>query len=405
MFPSRQSITALLWSITGAISLCFVGGCDSKISQFEPNEVFALTLARSRDVETNAAMEDVTEVVDELFGTPSEPRWPAQWFDDESLAQIVDGEGLARAAGPVSSDRDGINSGLYRKHCVDCHGLSGNGAGGASLMQNPYPRNFRHGVFKWKSTERSAKPTRNDLVNLLRHGVRGTAMPSFDLLNDSDIETLVDYIIYLSVRGEFERNLMALAVDELGYEENAPEDEWRLRPDAAIGSEAGELIKEVLVDVVSDWRDAEKKIVEVAPDSDAAVRNASASIERGKEIFHGQIANCVGCHGPSGNGEVVTVDFDDWTKEYSTRLGITPTDREAMRPFRDAGALRPRQVRPRNLQDGVFRGGDSAETIFRRIAVGIAGTPMPGVEVVKEENDKGLTSDQVWDLVRYVQSL
>lgn len=101
----------------------------------------------------------------------------------------------------------------------------------------------------------------------------------------------------------------------------------------------------------------------------------------------------------------MTLDFDDWTKEYSTRIGLTPDDREAIRPFRKAGALTPRPVKPRNLQDGVFRGGGDPASLYRRISQGIAGTPMPAVEVVAEDNGKGLTEDQMWDLVRYIQSL
>lgn len=388
-----------------ALWLIPLAGCDSEIDRFEPNEVFALTLARSRDTEAEAAMTDTTLVISAMFGTPSEPKWPAEWIGNDDLAGIVDPDALARAAGPVSSDREGVNLGLYRKHCVDCHGLSGNGAGGASMLQNPYPRNFRHGVFKWKSTERAAKPTREDLVALLHHGIPGTAMPSFSLLSGSDVAALIDYVIYLSVRGEVERRLMAAAIDELGYEDTPPDAEWRLPIGENDQTKSIDLIRETLIGVVSQWHESNDKVVAVDPIVDPQGAELNASIERGKEIFHGQIANCVGCHGPSGNGQAVTVDFDDWSKEYSTQLGITPTDREAMRPFRDAGAPRPRQILPRNLQDGVFHGGGSPEAIYRRIAVGIAGTPMPGVEVVPELNSKGLTSDQVWDLVRYVQSL
>lgn len=191
----------------------------------------------------------------------------------------------------------------------------------------------------------------------------------------------------------------------MGYEETAPEEEWRLQIDENGETESTGLIKDILVDVVSQWRDADEQVVIVEPPRELIGADLVASVARGKEIFHGQIANCVGCHGPDGDGQVATVDFDDWAKEYSTQLGITPTDRDAMRPFRDAGALKPRQIQPRNLQDGVFRGGSSPEAIYRKITLGIAGTPMPSVEVVQQENGKGLTSDQVWDLVRYVQSL
>ena len=73
-------------------------------------------------------------------------------------------------------------------------------------------------------------------------------------------------------------------------------------------------------------------------------------------------------------------------------------------PYRNAGALRPRPVQPRNLQQGVFRGGSEPETLYRRITQGIAGTPMPAVAVVEEPNGVGLTDNQIWDLVRYLRA-
>jgi len=166
--------------------------------------------------------------------------------------------------------------------------------------------------------------------------------------------------------------------------------------------EGSQVVANVLTYVANQWRGADSL---VAPSPGPAPEVAQTeSIENGKAIFHGQIANCVGCHGPSGNGNAVTLDYDDWAKEYSTRIGLTPTDREAMRPFRKAGALRPRLTEPRDLQDGVFHGGGDSETLYRRITQGIAGTPMPAVPV-DEQGGKGLTEDQVWELVAYVKSL
>ena len=76
-----------------------------------------------------------------------------------------------------------------------------------------------------------------------------------------------------------------------------------------------------------------------------------------------------------------------------------------LQPFRDVGALRPRPIQPRNLQNGVFRGGGDTSQLVCRITQGIAGTPMPEVMVVEQENGKGLTTSQIGDLVNYVQSL
>ena len=42
----------------------------------------------------------------------------------------------------------------------------------------------------------------------MRHGVPGTAMPSFDLLPDAQIKALVEYVKYLSMRGQTEIGLI-----------------------------------------------------------------------------------------------------------------------------------------------------------------------------------------------------
>ncbi len=57
----------------------------------------------------------------------------------------------------------------------------------------------------------------------------------------------------------------------------------------------------------------------------------------------------------------------------------------------------PRNIRPRNLRQGVYRGGQRPLDLYWRIRNGIEGTPMPG-------NDK-LKPEDIWHLVNYVQSL
>ncbi|MFG0255626.1 MAG: c-type cytochrome, partial [Rhodopirellula sp. JB053] len=99
-----------------------------------------------------------------------------------------------------------------------------------------------------------------------------------------------------------------------------------------------------------------------------------------------------------------TLDYDDWTKDFTTRIGIDPADKEAVKPFRSAGALPPRQIDPRVLTNGVFHGGDDPETLYRRIQHGIAGTPMPSVDISEEAAGKtGLSPDEAWDLVDYLR--
>nr|WP_236624857.1 cytochrome c [Rhodopirellula sp. SWK7] len=413
----RRCLTAAPVSLSALVclTLAAVAGCREAPPEFESNLVRAMSLEISRDVPTQAALEDVAPVIEELFGTPQSPRWPTGWMANDQQRDLVSIDRLRIAAGGVTSDQENVHTGLYQEHCVICHGVSGSGAGPASRYQVPYPRDFRAGVFKWKSTARSEKPTRDDLMKLLVNGIPGTPMPSFSLLPPSDREAIVDYVIYLSVRGEVERELLSFAVDMLDYDTTPPEDDLRLMlvstqndstqsepvmPDEL--TEGGEAIAEVIDDVLGRWVSAGSS--PVPPRTELKGDELAASIARGKEIFHGQIANCAGCHGTDGGGGLPTLDYDDWTKDFTTRIGISPDDKEEVKPFRKAGALPPRQIDPRVLTGGVFHGGSDPETLYRRIQHGIAGTPMPSVDISEEAAGKtGLSPDEAWDLVNYLK--
>lgn len=347
------------------------------------------------------AESDVADVMHALFGTPSEPAWPVELLPANDL---VDLESLRRAAGSVSSEKDGTHLGLFREHCVVCHGISGDGQGPASQFQLPYPRDFRAGVFKWKLTERSEKPRREDLRNVLLRGLPGTGMPSFSLLPGEDIDALVDYVIYLAVRGEVERRLLMGSVSVLGYGVEPLPAEERLvykgdRDDA-------DIIVNTVQRVVQQWESAQDaENFQLNAPSKPEDLDTSDSVERGRKWFHSKTANCVGCHGAEGEGGIETLDYDDWTKEYTTKLGISPEDQLALQPFRDLGAHKPRPILPRKLRGGALRGGNDPERLFHLINHGIAGTPMPGVAIVEEGDGRGLTEDQIWDLVSFLRSL
>src|SRR5439155_23515620 len=118
----------------------------------------------------------------------------------------LDEKKLRLAAGPAD---DPQGRGLFRKHCVHCHGISGDGNGPTARFLNPFPRDFRRGIFKFKSTAPTeAMPTREDLQRTIREGANGTAMPSFKvLLRGDEIEALAEYVMYLSMRGRVELGL------------------------------------------------------------------------------------------------------------------------------------------------------------------------------------------------------
>ena len=139
--------------------------------------------------------------MEKLFGTPDKPVVPEGVDLDKEL--------LAIAAGPVGSDENDNPRGLFRKHCVACHGISGDGAGPNAAALMPYPRDYRPGVFKYTSTAGGGKPVREDLLRTLQTGIPGTAMPSFGKLPQRQLESLVEYVKYLSLRGETELYLSA----------------------------------------------------------------------------------------------------------------------------------------------------------------------------------------------------
>jgi mono/diheme cytochrome c family protein len=128
--------------------------------------------------------QEVANILDAMFGTPDEPFVLPETGLDATLVKM--------SAGPTASDQFGRETGLYRRHCAHCHGTTGDGMGPTAMLLNPYPRDYRQGKFKFKSTERAAKPTSHDLETIIREGVQGTAMPAFGLLPEAQINSLVE---------------------------------------------------------------------------------------------------------------------------------------------------------------------------------------------------------------------
>src|SRR4029078_10016309 len=88
---------------------------------------------------------------------------------------------------------------VYDKHCTECHGVDGKGDGPGASYVAPRPRDFSSGRYKIRSTETGSVPTDDDLVNSVRQGLYGTAMPAWDrILSDTDIQDVVAYIKSLS---------------------------------------------------------------------------------------------------------------------------------------------------------------------------------------------------------------
>lgn len=443
--PTRLFSAALL-----AVTAVSAIGCRHETADvFEPNLVHTMKYQIKEDIDMSQASEDTTWVVDQMFGTPDEPKLPAYIMldeeDAEELNSIVSLDNLTRASGAYDAE----GRGLYAKHCATCHGVTGNGRGTTAAVLTPYPRDYRKGAFKFKSTKRGAKPTREDLAKLIRNGIGGTAMAKIPELTEDDIQALVDYVIYLSWRGEVERSLVDDAIFELDLSEDrivttefarkmTREEYERFETEIKAWKKAGktegdepanmeaydlwdeqwDVAETYIADIAESWLEAEDDVIDAIepPDDIQVAENYAdvvkfksgdqaesflASVKRGEELFVGKIASCSKCHGAKGLGDGQTTDYDDWTKDWTINVGLKPEDRDSLIPLLARGAMPPQNAIPRNFAAGVFRGGQTSGDLYRRIMQGIDGTPMPAATFV----DGQFEQDDVWHIINFIRSL
>ena len=237
---------------------------------------------------------------------------------------------------------------VYMKRCVQCHGVSGDGNGPVAASLYPRPRDYRLGIFKFTSTPYGSRPRREDLVGTLRRGIVGTSMPSFQLLPKKDIESVVDYVIVLSQRGELEYQLAneAEASEEL-FEEDIPD----------------------YVDTVAGhWKAAAISLTQPLTPQPELTEDR---VKLGREAF--LVKGCSKCHGEDGRGHTKdNIGKDSWGNA----------------------------TRAADLTSGMLHGGQEPVDIYRRIMNGINGTPMPGFKSSLESEP-----ETIWNLVGYVLSV
>ncbi len=375
-----------------AVVLLTLTGCDKPKVQFEPNLIYIRSQKLADDLEDfqtepiQTRVTDVQRVMTRFFGTPDQPRLPE--MEGLDLHPLFDLELLQRAAGSREQSRASGERGLYRLLCARCHGISGNGSGPLAAGLNPYPRDYRRGIFKFKRTTSTLPPTDDDLHRILVRGIPGTAMPSFRLLREVEREALVQYVRYLSIRGLFERAIIEEAAFELD------DDQLLLDPDLPENStayqEQMEILLELAGEVIQPWLEAESNMIAIPPRPDGY--GSRRSIARGRELFFTTLTNCATCHGVTALGDGQPDDYDEWTKEFE------PDSPGALSDYLALGALPPRKSQPRNLHEGIYRGGYTAEDLFAKIKNGISGTTMPTVAAQ-------LSDDEIWHLVAYARYL
>ena len=292
-------------------------------------------------------------LLEKAFGTPANPK--VAGIDTAAVSLLkLDEATLAEG------------SRLYRRHCLHCHGLTGDGRGPTAPWVNPHPRDYRQGVFKFTSTKLDLgvrKARRDDLLRTLRQGIEGTSMPSFVLLHDNELEALVSYVIHLSLRGEVE------------YE--------TLKTILTVGLEGtiDEAVQQRLTVFGQRWVDNEQPENHIAPDPYPYDRSNTeqmrASARRGWNLFKLKTdAGCIGCHEDYGRKLKFTID--SW------------------------GTL----VRRTDLTLGIYRGGRRPIDLYWRVHSGINGSFMPsfGNVLVPDEKQKA-KGHPLWDMVNFLQVL
>ena len=279
-------------------------------------EAHPLSYSKSKlvtDIKDADKQEAVVRGLAELFGpSPREIKVP------EGLAVRAGGRYLANfevdetgGRNPIvvsTSEDDQIvgGYGLYRKHCLHCHGVSGDGAGPTADYLYPRPRDYRKGTYKFTSTTAGAKPSHDDLWKSINYGLHGTSMPGFEaLMTPLEIEQVIDYVVFLSIRGETEI-LMAQDVADGAWDEEiaadkgaSPATDWYKQPlNSKIYPKALETAK-----TVSDkWAQADSQVQNTPK---PRLESTNDSILRGRELFLGKTTErleCWGCHGLQGIG-------------------------------------------------------------------------------------------------------
>lgn len=301
-------------------------------------EVAALDSLGGRTVDPATLPADARAALDaflkEQFGTPAEPNLPTT-LPKLGKSHLAEG------------------SRLYKRHCVSCHGISGDGRGNGGQFQVPFPRDYRQGAFKFTTFGDGTKPRREDLMRTLHDGLKGTAMPAFSLLQEGERDLLAGYVLYLSARGQVEfDSLKALA-------EGKPAD-----PAARLKA------------VLAEWEKAESAPPLPGPPADGEPESPAfnEAVRRGYQLFTAKAdaakgeKSCIDCHGDFGRKPLLR--YDVW------------------------GTV----ARPANLTEPVFKGGSRPEDVYARIRFGIPAVGMPA------HGPPQYTERQVWDLVRFVTS-
>jgi mono/diheme cytochrome c family protein len=211
---------------------------------------------------------------------------------------------------------------MYAANCAPCHGDKGDGQGPAARFLYPVPRDFSEAQFRLVSTTNNI-PSDEDLQNVIRRGMPGSAMLAFGHLSDQDIKALVGEVRRL-IRSGVEARLR-----QSGEDLNA----------AALAKTLDTVTRP------GDPLPLPKQIEK--PTAESIARGAALYIKIG----------CVACHGEKGKG--------DGPQEQRNNDGML--------------------TRPRDFTLGIFKGGRDPRQLYARVLRGMPGSPMPASSGLSEQ--------------------
>ncbi|MDA0659722.1 MAG: c-type cytochrome [Planctomycetota bacterium] len=376
------------------LATILLGGCGR-----QPAAVFSVPNATKELPQLH--QKNLQEGLAGLFGTPSHPQFQTIATDESSGETVEESSDQAeatdatesRSGGTVApsknlaSTNDGkppyINVALrpyqnpkdleygakvYTSRCAGCHGVSGDGEGPAAAYLQPRPRDYRKGIFKFTSTPYGQKPARQDLVRVIRRGAKGTSMPAFPWMADADLQAVVDYVIYLSCRGQVEGYVLSMAAE---YEEDENID---------FATEFGDALEIVL----PAWKEADSLVVN--PLTPEPAYNEQ-SVATGRALFLKE--GCSKCHGEDAKGQT------EWLSPlFIAQQKALPEGKRIQINYDEWGQPAPAA----DITARLPHGGRRPLDIYRRVCTGINGTPMPAFQ-----QQFALDPNKIWHLVHYVQ--
>ncbi|MBI5510369.1 MAG: c-type cytochrome [Deltaproteobacteria bacterium] len=249
-----------------------------------------------------------------------------------------------RVLGGVSVTAEVLNRGraTYGRFCAVCHGDNGDGLGAQGVRLMTPPRDLRVGVLKFAGVPKGSMPRDADLVRIASRGLAGTPMLPWGI-GAPDLQAIAAYTKIFSTRRTKEPPGEAIEPGQ---------DPWDLGPPSA------------------------------------ALPTAATPLALGRTLYHGK-GRCVACHPAllpmpeiAAVAAAANVPERDWKRDYLD---------SAVDVASEFGGF----IRARDFTHDTLKVGKELPDLYRVIAAGVGGTPMPTL--------KGkLSEHELWALAAYV---